>query len=171
LQTQKQLDESGFPYAVPKAIHDLLFRSMRVKNSAHLPLFWEFLPSWEINLENWTWWLSYVCVALFSFFFFATCTTRITDTERKKREVTNTTGPFWFGWRFSDLILRYERMDWTKICVFFSAHCSQGGLIPGWRNGLCMELNGWNEMDSLLAFACLPCFMRLDLASLFSGRS
>jgi hypothetical protein len=139
------------------------------QNLAHLPLFREFLPSWEIIRKPGRGGFLRVCSSLF-FLFLCNLYHQDHGHERKKREVTNTTGPFWFGWRFSDLILRYERMDWTKICVFFSAHCSQGGLIPGWRNGLCMELNGWNELDSLLAFACLPCFMRLDLASLFSGR-
>lgn len=96
-----------------------------------------------------------VCSSFF-FLFFTTCTTRISDTNEKNGEVTNMTESFlvWCG-NSATPIIRNERMDWTKIYALFSALCSYGGLIPGWRNGLCTELNGWTELDSLLAFAWL----------------
>jgi hypothetical protein len=74
------------------------------------------------------------CVCLFSFFF-ATCTTRIMDTNEKneKLRIRPDLSWLWVALQRSDLD---ERMDWDHNMRFFSALCSRGGLILGRLNGL-----------------------------------
>jgi len=156
----------GFPSLYQKLSTLCYFGFMRVKNKHTFIHFGEFsLLTWEIISENWTW-FHFLCACLF-FLFLLQLVPSGSRTRMKKTISYEYDQTFLgFGWRLSELILRYERMDWYQNYVFFSA------LLLAWRFDTWVAertINGVERVECterLAGYCLLALFYGLDMVGL-----